>query len=85
MKKWFWRVVIAFDHFANAIFRGLPGQTISARAYTARQDRKVWGCVLCRFLDWLEADHCEMAAVNDIKRAEAVVADLKDRFDKRTD
>lgn len=73
------RVLIAFDQLVQACLRsGLPGQTISARAGKAARRSRAWGCVLCRFLDWLDPDHCEGAIAGDIARAKAVIADLED-------
>lgn len=74
-----WRFLLAFDQLVQAIFpRGLPGQTISARAGKAALRGKRWGCYLCRFLHWIDRDHCNKAIQNDIKRAHAVIADLMD-------
>jgi hypothetical protein len=74
--SWGWRVLIAFDMFMNAVFRGKTGQTISSRAADARSTGKAWGCVLCRLLDRLDNQHCEKAKVNDIMRAQMVIDDL---------
>lgn len=77
MKSYCLRVLIAFDQMVQAALKyGIPGQTISARAWKARNRGRVWGCALCRFLDWLQPDHCQMARDNDIKRAQAVIDDL---------
>jgi hypothetical protein len=78
LRKWLLGVFVAFDECAGAWFpRALPGETISARAATARDHGHRWGCWLCRFLDWLEADHCDDAIANDRARAQAVLDDLE--------
>lgn len=71
------RIALALDQLLNVLFNGLPGQTVSARAETARRQGKRWGCVLCRVLDWLDDNHCAEALANDIKRAQEVIGDLK--------
>jgi hypothetical protein len=58
MKSYFWNILIAIDQFGNALFAGSPDETISSRAGKAMREGKVWGCVLCRFLNWFERDHC---------------------------
>jgi hypothetical protein len=68
MKIWTLNVLIAFDSFWNVVFKGEIGGTISGRAHTARRDGRVWGCYLCKVLDWLQRDHCLGAYLNDIKR-----------------
>jgi hypothetical protein len=78
MKAYLLRVAIALDQLLQALCnKGILGITISARAATARKHAHAWGCVLCRFLDWLETDHCELARRNDIKRAHAVIESLE--------
>lgn len=72
------RILLTFDHLLNVVTGGLPGQTLSGRAQTARNQGKRWGCVLCGILDWLERDHCRMALEGDILRARAVVTDSED-------
>lgn len=77
MKAYFLRVLIAWDQCWQASLKyGIPGQTISARAWKARNRGKRWGCLLCQLLDWLDPNHCQMARDNDIKRAQAVIDDL---------
>lgn len=70
--------LVAFDEWAGALApRSLPGETISARAATARNHGHRWGCWLCKMLDWIETNHCDEAIANDRRRAEAVIDDLK--------
>ena len=79
MRAYITRVLIAVDQLFQSAFRyGRPGITISARAATARNHGHAWGCVLCRFLDWIEADHCTNSILGDIARARAVIYELKD-------
>lgn len=55
------RIAIGFDQLANVALNGSEDETISSRAARAREEGKRWGCVLCRFLDRLEPDHCNKA------------------------
>lgn len=77
-KEWLHDFFVSLDEFAGSLFpRSLPGQTISSRAATARDSGHLWGCWLCKFLDYIDPDHCNEARANDIKRAQAVIDDLR--------
>ena len=58
MKSYGRRVAVAIDQLLNALLNGDEDETISSRAAKARLKGKRWGCVLCRFLDWLDPNHC---------------------------
>ena len=58
MKPYGRRVAVAIDQLFNALLNGDEDETISSRAAKARSKGKRWGCVLCRFLDWLDPNHC---------------------------
>jgi hypothetical protein len=58
----FWDVALGFDCTASALFGGDGKTTISKRAGLARRAGKRWGCVLCKLLDAIQANHCEDAA-----------------------
>ncbi|UIF90848.1 hypothetical protein [Cupriavidus sp. UYPR2.512] len=58
MRRYLWNLLIALDQGANAVLGGDPDETISSRAGKAMREEKRWGCVLCRFLNWFQADHC---------------------------
>ena len=58
MKSYGRRVAVAIDQLFNALFGGDEDETISSRAAKARMKGKRWGCLLCRFLDWLDPNHC---------------------------
>jgi hypothetical protein len=75
-RVWALNVLIALDTLGNCLLKGSPGETLSARAATARRDGRRWGCVLCRALDWLEADHCAQAMLGDSERAARVRVDF---------
>jgi hypothetical protein len=71
---------IAGDSFLGVLVGGNNGETISARSNTARRDSRPWGCVLCKVLDWLEANHCDNAQANDRKRAQIILDDLDEKI-----
>ena len=58
MKSYGRRVAVAIDQLLNALLNGDEDETISSRAAKARLKGKRWGCALCRFLDWLDPNHC---------------------------
>ena len=58
MKSYGRRVAVAVDQLFNALFDGDEDETISSRAAKARLKGERWGCLLCRFLDWLDPNHC---------------------------
>ncbi len=47
-----------YDLLGNTATNGKAGVYISTRANAARAQGKRWGCLLCRFLDWIKKDHC---------------------------
>lgn len=58
MKSYGYRVAVAIDQLFNTLLNGDEDETISSRAAKARLKGKRWGCTLCRFLDWLDPNHC---------------------------
>lgn len=53
-----WEILQGYDRAANAVFNGNSHEYISTRAQRAKMKNKWWGCYLCRFLDYLDKDHC---------------------------
>lgn len=63
-----WPVAVANDQALNAALIGRSGsedETVSSRAGKAAQSGRIWGCVLCRFLDFFDKKHCEKSIEND--------------------
>lgn len=56
------RLFRAFDRVGNAATGGADSETISSRANRARSEKRRWGCILCRLLDYIERDHCKRSA-----------------------
>jgi hypothetical protein len=61
LKTWGKNIALGIDQLGNTVLRGNPDETISSRAGRVREQGKLWGCVLCKFLDWLDPDHCNKA------------------------
>jgi len=53
-----WDLATSVDQTANAAFNGNMDETISSRAGRVKDDEK-WACLLCKFLDRLDKDHCD--------------------------
>lgn len=66
------RVLVAFDQFANVVFRGRPDETISARSYRAALEGKTWGKVLNYLLNLLQKNHGADAAAGDLERSQSI-------------
>lgn len=56
------------------ILFGAPDETISERAAKARNNGREWGCILCRFLDWVSPGHCDDALTSVIGE-DAIIPD----------
>lgn len=59
-----WNILLAYDRLGNAAANDQTVETMSKRAALARNAGKRWGCVMCKFLDWFQADHCDKALEN---------------------
>lgn len=59
--KHIWNLLIVLDELINVIFNGRV-ETISHRANRARLSGKTWGCLLCKWLDKIQPNHCENTA-----------------------
>lgn len=57
-----WLQALSIDRAMNVAANGDPDETISSRANRVRSERRRWGCVLCRVLDWLDPGHCSESA-----------------------
>jgi hypothetical protein len=50
-----------YDLLGNTVLNGEAGEYISTRANRARSEGRLWGCLLCRLMDWITKDHCKNA------------------------
>jgi len=62
--QYIWNILISIDQLANTILGGDPDETISSRA-GKRQYEQVWAKYLCKFLNWLDTNHCKKSIEED--------------------
>jgi hypothetical protein len=74
MKQYLINFAILLDELGNTLTGGDPGETISSRAGKGLKEGKTWACVLCRFLDLFQKDHC-LKSINPDDGTRAVVKD----------
>jgi hypothetical protein len=75
---WLHRSLSAFDIAFNVIFlRGQQDETISTHSYRASLEGKLWGKLMCDWLDMLQPDHGLLATCGDFYRASVRAAALK--------
>ena len=74
MKNYVLNLLIALDQSVNAIFGGYPDETISIHAARDRNKGARWGCVMCKFLDLFQKDHCDRTI--ESKRASLIARHL---------
>ena len=74
MKNYVLNLLIALDQSVNAIFGGYPDETISIHAARDRNNGARWGCVMCKFLDLFQKDHCDRTI--ESKRASLIARHL---------
>lgn len=61
MLRWVLNWLVLLDEGVNMLTLGDPGETISSRAGKGARRGVRWCCVLCRFLDRIDRNHCEKA------------------------
>jgi hypothetical protein len=66
LRRYLFNFLILLDQAGNTILGGSPNETISERAAKARNAGRRWGCVLCRFLNWVNKGHCDNALTSTI-------------------
>lgn len=74
MKQYLLNLAILLDEFGNTLTGGDPGETISSRAGKAMQEGQAWGCVLCKFLNLFQKDHC-LLSIDKADGSRAVIPD----------
>ena len=62
------------DEGLNVLTGGDATETMSSRAGKGVKEGKRWACVLCRFLDLFQKDHC-LRSVNPDDGANATIPD----------
>lgn len=75
---WLHRSLVTFDISFNVIvLRGQQDETISTHAWRAANEGKMWGYLMCDWLNLFQPNHGEKAAAGDLERATVRVAILK--------
>jgi hypothetical protein len=74
MKQYLLNFLLLLDEAGNTLTGGDPGETISSRAGKAMQEGKRWGCMLCKFLNLFQKDHC-LKAIDNADGKRAVIPD----------
>lgn len=54
-----WNIILAFDRLFNATLGDGTTETLSSRAGRLENENVTWACYLCKFLDYLQKDHCK--------------------------
>lgn len=71
MKQYIFNLLIGMDQALNVILAGEPDETLSARAYRADMDNKIFGRLFRPLIDllfWFEPCHCLSAYKSEISR-----------------
>lgn len=69
MWQYFKNILIALDQLLNTIFRGMPDETLSARAYRLEQERgRKWPRFFIDLILFFDEDHCYRSFVSEIER-----------------
>jgi hypothetical protein len=75
---WPHRALVAFDIWFNVtILRGQQDETISTHSWRAQQEHKLWGKLMCKWLNGFQPNHGFKAASGDLERAQSRVIVLK--------
>jgi len=74
---WIHRMLVAFDIAFNVIvLRGQQDETISTHSWRAQQEGKLWGKLMCKWLNGFQPNHGFKAAAGDLERAQSRVVQL---------
>lgn len=65
IRRFLLNLALLLDETGNTLTLGDPGETISSRAAKAQAEGKRWGCVLCRFLNFFQQNHCQKSLLPD--------------------
>ena len=66
-------IAVMVDDLVSVIFWHQPGITISSECAMAAIQGKTWGKAMCKFLGWLNQNHCPLALHADLDRATHVI------------
>lgn len=71
---WFYikNILIALDQLLNAVFKGWPDESLSARAYRLEQERgRKWPRFLIDSILFFDKDHCHRSYLNEVERRQS--------------
>lgn len=74
LRRYALRILIAVDQLANTLLGGDPDETISDSLYRHKTEGAPFACVLCRFLDTFERDHCRKSYLRGVQRMHDALA-----------
>jgi hypothetical protein len=74
IKRFLLNILVLLDEVVNTLTLGSPDETISSRAAKASAKGAWFPCLLCKFLDLFEKDHCAKNLVKDAGQ-DAVIKD----------
>lgn len=74
VRRYALRVLIAGDQLINTLLGGDPDETLSDSLYRHKTEGKRFACVICRFLDNFERDHCRKSWLRGVKRMQDALA-----------
>jgi hypothetical protein len=66
--------VMLSDRALNVAFGGSSDETMSSRAGKGMKEGKAWACVLCKFLNLFQQDHC-LKSINPDDGVNATIPD----------
>jgi hypothetical protein len=61
MKRWLLTVLLQLDELVSAAFGGYAHETISSRFSRNASEGGLAGCIFCRLIQVVWADHCNLA------------------------
>lgn len=69
----YWKnVAIGFDQLINTLFRGMPDETLSSRAWRHYVDgSRKWPKVIIDALFFFDPDHCRTSYESEIERKQS--------------
>ena len=75
VKQFIINLLIILDEFLNTLTLGSPEETISSRSAKARNAGKKWGCIMCKFLNLFQKNHCDKALLPTSAGNDAIIPD----------
>lgn len=74
-------IAVAIDMLIATIIWKTSNITISSHSAIAALNGKKWGLYMCKFLNWIEPNHCANAITSDIEKAQEAINILTKKID----